>query len=664
MFPLQGLEEKESRPFELVTKFTPSGDQPTAIAQLCGGLNEEEKLQVLLGATGTGKTFTMANIIANLNRPALIMAHNKILAAQLYEEFKGFFPNNAVEYFVSYYDYYQPEAYVPKSDTYIAKESTINEQIDRMRHSATRSILERRDVIIVSSVSCIYGIGSPESYNLMTLALKKGELYKQKDLLEKLVTLHYKRNEIDFRRGHFRVRGDSIDIWPSHCDDYAWRISMWGDEIESLSEFDPLTGKIIAPLQMIKLYANSHYVTPMPTIRMAVSEIEKELQHRIKEFKENDKLLEAQRIEQRTIYDIEMLQTTGACQGIENYSRYLTGRLAGSPPPTLFEYFPADALLFIDESHVTIPQIGAMYKGDASRKMTLSEHGFRLPSCKDNRPLKFDEWNEMRPQTVCVSATPGKWEMEQSLGVFAEQIIRPTGLVDPEVYVRPASNQVDDLIYECRKVVEKGGRVLVTTLTKKSAEDLTEFMYERKLKVRYMHADTDTLERIEILGDLRNGIFDVLIGINLLREGLDIPECMMVAVLDADKEGFLRSETSLIQTIGRAARNSEAYVILYADKITNSMQKAMNETQRRRDIQKQYNLEHDITPKTISKTLPSLSGSKDKQQSKKPQTIDDIQKMIEEKSKLMKEAAKELDFEKAAILRDEIKELEKRALIF
>ena len=666
LYPIAKPPKSEAgKKFALKSPFEPRGDQPAAIASLCDGLWRQERTQTLLGATGTGKTFTMANIIQQTNRPALIMAHNKILAAQLYEEFRNFFPDNAVEYFVSYYDYYQPEAYVARTDTYIAKESTINEQIDRMRHSATRSLLERDDVIVVSSVSCIYGLGSPESYNQMSMLLKIGDVIKQKDLLHHFVELHYKRNDIDFKRGCFRVRGDTIDIWPSHAEDNAWRISMWGDDIESIKEFDPLTGKSVATLTIVKLYANSHYVTPGPTIRNAIEGITQELQIRLAHFQEAGKLLEAQRLEQRTIYDIEMLQTTGTCQGIENYSRYLTGRGAGCPPPTLFEYLPENALLFIDESHVTVPQIGAMYKGDASRKTTLSEHGFRLPSCADNRPLKFEEWDRMRPQTICVSATPAKWEFEQSQGVFTEQVIRPTGLIDPPVEVRPAGTQVDDLLYECHKIVKKQGRILVTTLTKKSAEHLTDFLHEKRMRVRYMHADTDTLERIDIMNDLRAGVFDILVGINLLREGLDIPECMLVAVLDADKEGFLRSETSLIQTIGRAARNIEGKVILYADKITNSMQKAMDETQRRRDIQIAYNEANGITPQTIQKSVSekrNTDGTAGMSKAQIPLSQKDLKKTIAELEKKMRKAAENLEFEEATLLRDEIKALQQASL--
>lgn len=657
---------KSGRPFELVSKFNPAGDQPAAIQQLCEGLVKEDKTQTLLGATGTGKTFTMANIIQQLQRPAVVMAHNKILAAQLYEEFKNFFPFNAVEYFVSYYDYYQPEAYVPRSDTYIAKEATINETIDRMRHSATRSLLERHDVIVVSSVSCIYGIGSPDAYLSMSQMFKAGDKIAQKDLINRLVELQYIRNDIDFRRGKFRVRGDIIDIFPAHSEDNAWRISMWGNEIETIKEFDPLTGKVCDNLGAVKLYANSHYVTPGPTIRSAIEGIRQELQQTLTIMRENNKLVEAQRLEQRTLYDIEMLQTTGSCQGIENYSRYLTGRPSGSPPPTLFEYLPDNAILFVDESHVTVPQIGAMYKGDRSRKLTLSEHGFRLPSCADNRPLKFDEWDLMRPQTICVSATPAHWELTQTAGIFAEQVIRPTGLIDPPIDIRPATNQVDDLLYEVRKVAEKGGRVLVTTLTKKSAEQLTDFLYEKRIKVRYMHSDTDTLERIDIMNDLRAGVFDVLVGINLLREGLDVPECMLVAVLDADKEGFLRSTTSLIQTIGRAARNAEGRVILYADKITDSMKRAIDETDRRRAKQIAYNELHGITPETIKKSISekrTTDGTAGMSELSKRPRGDNLKTVMKEIEKEMHKAADDLDFEKAAELRDKLKEYEKYIII-
>jgi excinuclease ABC subunit B len=666
--PKQTSTNKNSKPFTLVSKFKPSGDQPTAIKQLCEGLNNNEQTQTLLGATGTGKTFTMANIIQELQRPAVIMAHNKILAAQLYEEFKNFFPHNAVEYFVSYYDYYQPEAYVARSDTYIAKEATINETIDRMRHSATRSLLERNDVIVVSSVSCIYGIGSPDAYLSMSYMLKTGEKVQQKDLISRFVELQYNRNDIDFKRGCFRVRGDIIDIFPAHSDDYAWRISMWGDDIETISEFDPLTGKVIDKLNAVRLYANSHYVTPGPTIRTAIEGIRQELQETLQIMRSEDKLVEAQRLEQRTTYDIEMLQTTGSCQGIENYSRYLTGRPSGSPPPTLFEYLPNNALLFTDESHVTVPQIGAMYKGDRSRKLTLSEHGFRLPSCADNRPLKFEEWNAMRPQTICVSATPSKWEFEQTQGVYAEQVIRPTGLVDPPVDVRPATNQVDDLLYEINKITNSAekGRVLVTTLTKRSAEQLTDFLYSKKIKVRYMHSDTDTMERIDIMNDLRAGIFDVLVGINLLREGLDVPECKLVAVLDADKEGFLRSTTALIQTIGRAARNAEGRVILYADKMTNSMNAAIGETDRRRSKQVAYNQEHGITPETIKKAVSekrTTDGTAGMSELSKRPMGDNLRKVIQETEKEMHKAADDLDFEKAAQLRDKLKRYKEYLLI-
>ena len=592
-----------SQKFEVVAEYEPAGDQPEAIKEIVSNIKKNENNQVLLGVTGSGKTFTMAKTIEAVQRPALILAPNKTLAAQLYGEMKSFFPNNAVEYFVSYYDYYMPEAYVPKSNTFIEKESSINEQIDRMRHSATRALLERKDVIIVASVSCIYGIGSAETYGNMIVEIVKNQKIGRNELIQKLVELQYKRNDTDFHRGTFRVRGDLVEIFPSHYEDRAWRISLFGDELESICEFDPLTGKKNEDLEKIKVYANSHYVTPRPTLRQAMTLIKKELKKRIPEFKAQDKLIEAQRIEERTKFDLEMIEATGSCNGIENYSRYLSGRKEGEPPPTLFEYLPDNALLFVDESHVTVPQLGGMYKGDRSRKTTLSEYGFRLPSCLDNRPLKFEEWETMRPQTLFISATPGSWELDQTKGVFVEQIIRPTGLIDPEVEVRPAKTQIEDLILEARKIIENNYRVLVTTLTKRMAEDLTEYMHENGLKVRYMHSDIDTLERIEILQDLRRGVFDVLIGINLLREGLDIPECALVAILDADKEGFLRSERSLIQTIGRAARNVDSKVILYGDKITKSMQYAINETKRRRLIQEKHNKINGITPQSIKRDI-------------------------------------------------------------
>ncbi|HEX8533709.1 MAG TPA: excinuclease ABC subunit UvrB, partial [Allosphingosinicella sp.] len=574
--------------FKIVSDYEPSGDQPAAIAELTQQMREGEQTQVLLGVTGSGKTFTMAKVIEELQRPALVLAPNKILAAQLYGEFKSFFPDNAVEYFVSYYDYYQPEAYVPRTDLYIEKESSINEAIDRMRHSATRALLERDDVIIVASVSCLYGIGSVETYSAMTFSLKKGDVADQREIIRKLVALQYKRNDQAFARGNFRVRGDNLEIFPSHYEDTAWRINFFGDDIEEIVEFDPLTGKKIASLDYIKVYANSHYVTPGPTLKQAMEAIKHELSERLKELVAEGKLLEAQRLEQRTNFDLEMIAATGSCAGIENYSRFLTGRLPGEPPPTLFEYLPENALLFIDESHQTVPQIGAMARGDHRRKITLAEYGFRLPSCIDNRPLRFNEWDAMRPQSVAVSATPGAWEMEQTGGVFAEQVIRPTGLIDPPVEIKPVEDQVDDLIHEAKETAKKGYRTLVTTLTKRMAEDLTEFLHEAGLRVRYMHSDVETLERIELIRDLRLGVYDVLVGINLLREGLDIPECGLVAILDADKEGFLRSETSLIQTIGRAARNVEGRVILYADRVTGSMERALNETDRRRQKQLEY----------------------------------------------------------------------------
>ncbi len=598
--------------FRLVSPFTPKGDQPAAIKELCAGLSGKERDQVLLGVTGSGKTFTMAKIIEQTQRPALILAPNKTLAAQLYGEFKSFFPDNAVEYFVSYYDYYQPEAYVPRTDTFIEKDSSVNEQIDRMRHAATRAILERDDCIIVASVSCIYGIGSVETYTAMTYDIKQGDNLDQRGFMARLVEMQYQRNDIGFARGTFRVRGDTIEIFPAHYDDRAWRIDFFGDEVDSVVEFDPLTGKTQASLDAIRIYANSHYVTPRPTLNQALVKIKAELKTRLAQYEKEGRLLEAQRLSQRTEFDLEMIAAQGFCSGIENYSRYLTGRAPGEPPPTMFEYLPDNALIFTDESHVSVPQIGAMSKGDRSRKLTLTEHGFRLPSAMDNRPLTFHEWEAIRPQTIHVSATPGNWEMEQTGGVFTEQVIRPTGLIDPPVEIRPVAkdgaSQVDDVIDEVRKTTARGFRSLVTTLTKKMSEDLTEYMHEQGIRVRYMHSDIDTLERIEIIRDLRIGKFDVLIGINLLREGLDIPECAFVGILDADKEGFLRSETSLIQTIGRAARNSEAHVVLYADRITGSMQRAMGETDRRREIQTAHNLEHGITPQTIMRRVIDIVG--------------------------------------------------------
>ncbi|WP_326913426.1 excinuclease ABC subunit UvrB [Sphingopyxis chilensis] len=653
--------------FELVSDYEPAGDQPTAIRELVSTALDGERDQVLLGVTGSGKTFTMAKVIDELQRPALILAPNKILAAQLYGEFKSFFPNNAVEYFVSYYDYYQPEAYVPRSDTYIEKESSVNEAIDRMRHSATRALLERDDVIIVASVSCLYGIGSVETYSAMIFDLKKGQVADSREIIRKLVALQYKRNDQAFARGNFRVRGDSLEIFPSHYEDMAWRVSFFGDEIEEITEFDPLTGKKIASLNYVRVFANSHYVTPGPTLKQASEAIRHELAERLKELEAEGRLLEAQRLEQRTNFDLEMIAATGSCAGIENYSRFLTGRLPGEPPPTLFEYLPDNALLFVDESHQTIPQIGAMSKGDHRRKITLAEYGFRLPSCIDNRPLRFAEWDMMRPQTVSVSATPGTWEMERTQGVFAEQVIRPTGLIDPPVEIKPVEEQVDDLIAEAKKTAAAGYRTLVTTLTKRMAEDLTEFLHEAGLKVRYMHSDVETLERIEIIRDLRLGVFDVLVGINLLREGLDIPECGLVAILDADKEGFLRSETSLVQTIGRAARNVDGRVILYADRITGSMERAMRETDRRREKQEAYNAEHGITPTTIKRNIGDIIAHV---ASKDQVTIDigddkpahmvghNLRAYIQDLEKKMRDAAADLEFEEAGRLRDEIRKLE------
>ncbi len=645
-----------------VSDFKPAGDQPEAIKKLISGIKNKKNDQVLLGVTGSGKTFSMAKIIEALNRPALILAPNKTLAAQLYGEMKTFFPKNAVEYFVSYYDYYTPEAYVPRSDTYIEKEASINEQIDRMRHSATRSLLERDDVIIVASVSCIYGLGSVESYSKMTLGIKKNHEHNREEIIKTLVNLQYKRNDQNFHRGTFRVRGDNLEIFPSHLEDRAWRVSLFGNKVEKIVEFDPLTGSKTNDLNLIKLYANSHYITPRPTIEQAIVEIKKELEITLKKHKSENKLLEAQRLEERTRFDLEMIEATGTCAGIENYSRFLTGRKPGEPPPTLFEYFPDNTLVFVDESHVTVPQLNGMYKGDHTRKKTLSEYGFRLPSCMDNRPLKFQEWDAMRTQTVFVSATPGPWELGQTSGKFVDQVIRPTGLCDPEVQIRPAKNQVDDLLGECKEVAKKNFRSLVTTLTKKMAEDLTEYLHENGVKVRYMHSDIDTLERIEIMRDLRMGVFDVLVGINLLREGLDIPECALVAILDADKEGFLRSERSLIQTIGRAARNVEGKAILYADKKTKSIEKAIEETDRRRNLQLAYNKKNNISATSIKKEITDILESiyeRDYAKINVDTSIGhNLKKHLKSLKKKMKEAAENLEFEEAAKIRDEIRKLE------
>jgi len=672
--------DKVSRPFRLETRYTPAGDQPAAIAELVEQASAGERDQVLLGVTGSGKTFTMAKVIEQTQRPALILAPNKTLAAQLYSEFKAFFPDNAVEYFVSYYDYYQPEAYVPRTDTYIEKDSSINEQIDRMRHAATRAILERDDVIVVASVSCIYGIGSVETYTAMTFTLNVGDRIDEAKLRADLIALQYKRNDLTFERGMFRKRGDTLEIFPVHLEDRAWRLSLFGDEIEAIHEFDPLTGKKTADLDTITVYAASHYVTPRPTLKQAIDGIKAELKETLDWMNENGKLLEAQRLEQRTRFDLEMMEATGACAGIENYSRWLTGRAPGEPPPTFFEYIPDNALLFVDESHVTIGQINGMFRGDYKRKSTLAEYGFRLPSCIDNRPLKFEEWDAMRPQTVHVSATPGPWEMAQTGGVFTEQVIRPTGLIDPPVEIRPVSdptrNQVDDVIDEVKATARAGYRSLVTVLTKKMAEDLTEYMHEQGVRVRYMHSDVDTLERIEILRDLRLGSFDVLIGINLLREGLDIPECGLVAILDADKEGFLRSETSLIQTIGRAARNVDGRVILYADKTTGSMERAIAETNRRREKQVAYNTEHGITPESVRRDIkeilasPYESRAMDRltapglKEEAKPFTGSNFQAALKDMESKMREAAANLEFEEAARLRDEIKKMKALDLEF
>ena len=658
----------QSRPFQIESDFKPAGDQPAAIAALTEGLKNGEADQVLLGVTGSGKTFTMAHVIQELQRPALIMAPNKTLAAQLYGEMKAFFPDNAVEYFVSYYDYYQPEAYVPRSDTFIEKESSINEQIDRMRHAATRALFERRDTIIVASVSCIYGIGSKEDYQAMTFDIRSDMRIDREDLVRELVTLQYMRNDMAFERGCFRVRGDTVEIFPAHFEDRAWRISLFGDEVEGIAEFDPLTGHKYADLAAVRVYANSHYITPGPTMAQAIENIKTELKDRLAWFQKNGRMLEEQRIRERTRFDLEMLAATGVCNGIENYSRFLTGRAPGEPPPTLIEYLPEDAVMFLDESHVMVPQIGGMFNGDRARKETLVEYGFRLPSAKDNRPLQFEEWERFRPQTVYVSATPGDWELEKTDGAFIEQIVRPTGLIDPPVEVRETKHQVDDLMEECRKVVEKGYRVLVTTLTKKMAEALSEYLSENGLKTRYMHSDIDTLERIEIIRDLRLGEYDVLVGINLLREGLDIPECALVAILDADKEGFLRARRSLIQTIGRAARNVDGKVILYADTITKSMKAAMEETERRRARQMTYNAEHGITPETVKKQigdiLKGIEGRAAKPKKAAEINFDpaELPKKIKDLQKKMREAAGDLEFEQAAKYRDEIKRLEEMDL--
>ena len=664
--PKIGGKLEGGKKFKIKSDFTPAGDQPDAIKRLVQGAKKNEFNQVLLGVTGSGKTFTMAKVIEATNRPALILAPNKTLAAQLYGEMKTFFPDNAVEYFVSYYDYYTPEAYVPRSDTYIEKEASINEQIDRMRHSATRSLLERDDVLIVASVSCIYGLGSVEAYSKMTLTLQKNYEYNREQIIKSLVALQYKRNDQNFFRGTFRARGEYLEIFPSHLEDRAWRLSLFGDKLEKIEEFDPLTGDQVRDLSLVKVYANSHYITPKPTVEQAIIKIRKELEETLKKHKAENKLLEAQRLEERTKFDLEMIEATGSCAGIENYSRFLSGRKPGEPPPTLFEYFPDNTLVFVDESHVTVPQLNGMFKGDRSRKSTLAEYGFRLPSCMDNRPLKFEEWDLMRTQTVFVSATPGPWELEQTKGKFIDQVIRPTGLIDPPVEIRPAKNQVDDLMHECKKVVENNYRVLVTTLTKKMAEDLTEYLHENGIKVRYLHSDIDTLERIEIMRDLRMGVFDVLVGINLLREGLDIPECALVGILDADKEGFLRSETSLIQTIGRAARNVDGKVILYADKETKSIKKAIKETERRRKIQLEYNKKNKLDAKSVKKEISDILESvyeKDYVKISEGSNIGgNLKKHLKGLDKKMKEAASNLEFEEAAKIRDEMRKLQSTEL--
>ena len=656
------------KPLRVVSAYEPAGDQPTAIAELVRGVEAGERDQVLLGVTGSGKTFSMAKVIEAAQRPTLVLAPNKTLAAQLYAEMKGFFPDNAVEYFVSYYDYYQPEAYVPRTDTYIEKDSQINEAIDRMRHAATQSLLERGDVVIVASVSCIYGIGSVETYGRMVVKLEAGGRIDRDTLARALVELQYRRNDVAFARGTFRMRGDMVDVFPSHLEDRAWRIVLFGDEVESLREFDPLTGELTGTMEGVSIYANSHYVTPRPTLTQAVADIKVELQNRLKQFTAEGKLLEVERLQQRTTFDIEMIETTGSCKSIENYSRYLSGRKEGDPPPTLFEYLPDNAMLIVDESHVTVPQIGGMARGDAQRKGTLSEFGFRLPSCLDNRPLRFEEWEEFRPQTIFVSATPGPWEMERTGGSFAEQVIRPTGLIDPVTEVRPVEHQVDDLLAECRLVIGRGGRILVTTLTKRMSEDLTEYLTEHGVKVRYLHSDVDTLERIEIIRDLRLGVFDVLVGINLLREGLDIPECSLVAILDADKEGFLRSQTSLVQTIGRAARNVDGRVILYADVMTGSLRFAIEETERRRAKQHAWNEAHGITPTSVRSHIGEVLSSVFEQDYVTVSPVKDagvtemvgrdLKSSLAELEKRMRAAAADLEFETAARLRDEIKRLE------